>query len=84
MSLSLRAEIIKVVLQYLPQVPRANYNKDKSYTQELYVETACDHLGIDYFTMPNWDKNDLCDFAHEAILREYKNIAKNQKQTVTA
>ncbi|MCO8552944.1 hypothetical protein KGP84_22625 [Burkholderia multivorans] len=84
MSLLVRAEIIKVIIQYLPVVPKTNYYKDKSYTQELYVETACDRLGVDYFTMPNYVKHELCDFAHEAIVREYKNIAKSQKQAVSA
>ncbi|WP_146124261.1 MULTISPECIES: hypothetical protein [Burkholderiaceae] len=80
MSLSLRAEIIKVVIQYLPQVSRASYYNDKSYTQSLYVETACDHLNMNYLGMSNWDKEELHEFAHQAIVREYENITKTHKQ----
>ncbi|WP_175912347.1 hypothetical protein [Burkholderia metallica] len=86
MSLTLKLEIVKVVLKYLPDVPRKNYAtaKDKDYLQSVYVESACDKLGIDYIGMTKWEKIELHDFAHQAILREFKNIAKTQKQAVSA
>ncbi|KAB0640656.1 hypothetical protein F7R25_03940 [Burkholderia stagnalis] len=86
MSLSLKTEIIKVVIKYLPDVPKVNYSKakDKDYLQSVYVEAACDKLGIDYINMNRWDKIELHDFCHYAILNQYKNIAKAQKQAVEA
>lgn len=86
MSLTLKLEIIKVVIKYLPDVPRKNYSKsdDKDYLQSVYVEAACDKLGIDYCTMNRWDKHELHDFCHYAILNQYKNIAKAKKQAVEA
>lgn len=86
MSLTLKLEIVKIVLKYLPDVPRKNYAtaKDKDYLQSVYVESACDKLGIDYLGMSNLDKIELHDFAHLAIVSEYKNIAKAQKQAVSA
>lgn len=86
MSLTLKLEIVKVVLKYLPDVPRKNYAtaKDKDYLQSVYVESACDRLGIDYINMNRWDKIELHDFCHYAILNQYKNIAKAQKQAVSA
>ncbi|WP_175888189.1 hypothetical protein [Burkholderia contaminans] len=75
MSLGLKQEIIKVVIQNLPHIHRANYMANQDNTQDGYVKTACDHLGIDYFSMNDYEKHDLSDFAHQVIIREFSNIS---------
>lgn len=73
-NIILELEIILVIKQFLPEVSRINYNKNKNYTQELYVETACENLGINYFNLPNYAKNELCKNTHKLILKEYKKM----------
>lgn len=74
MSLILELEIKLVIEKFLPEVSRINYNKNKNYTQELYVETECENLGINYFNLPNYAKNELCKNTHKLILKEYKKM----------
>lgn len=75
MSLGLKQEIVKVVIQNLPKVHRANYMANQDDTQDSYIKTACEHLGIDFLSMNDYEKHDLSDFAHQVIIREFSNIS---------
>ncbi|WP_143279547.1 hypothetical protein [Burkholderia cenocepacia] len=75
MSLGLKQEIVKVVIQNLPKVHRSIYMANQDETENNYIKTACDHLAIDYSSMEEHIKHDLSDFAHQVIIREFSNIS---------
>lgn len=79
---TLKLQIIKVVRKYSVSIDRTAYMKQRDYSQEIYVEKACEDLNINYIGMCNWEKEELCEYCHRAVLSEYRRLKTLPESTI--